>query len=329
MKTSLIAIVTRFVRRPFPPAIAAFSFITSALAADVCTPPPPNMVASWRAEWSAHNAENASNSGILQGGVTFMPGKVGYAFTLDGTGAVNIPNQGSEGPLNFQGSDFTVDAWVRLTGNGRVIFQNYSGVSYYQLSIAANQYAAFSLRDFDGNGITVIGTRTLNDGLWHHIAGVREGSTARIYVDGVEENNTTNQIVGGVQIICQYAHIGGGNSGPDNCYEAFADEAFFTGQIDEVDLFRRALTPTEVADIYNAGSAGKCRTCTPPPPNMVSWWTGDGNPNDSSGSNYNGTLSGDVALTVGEVDEAFTFSGTNGEVILPNSASAPLLNFFT
>src|SRR5207244_9732719 len=50
-------------------------------------------------------------------------------------------------------------------------------------------------------------------------------------------------------------------------------------------------------------------------------------PNDISGDNYNGTLSGGVTFTPGEVNQAFTFNGTDGEVVLPASASAPLLNF--
>src|ERR1043166_679966 len=66
--------------------------------------------------------------------------------------------------------------------------------------------------------------------------------------------------------------------------------------------------------------------CAPPPPNMVGWWPGDGNPNDISGDNYNGTLSGGVTFTAGEVNQAFTFNGTDGEVILPPSNAAPLLN---
>src|ERR1043166_4029528 len=61
--------------------------------------------------------------------------------------------------------------------------------------------------------------------------------------------------------------------------------------------------------------------CTPPPPNMVGWWPGDGNANDISGDNYNGTLSGGVTFAPGKVEQAFTFNGTDGEVILPNSAS--------
>ena len=88
----------------------------------------------------------------------------------------------------------------------------------------------------------MVGTTTLNDGLWHHVVGVRADKTGRMYVDGVEENNDTNPLVVGVNIICYYAHIGGGNFGPDNCYEEFAEQYFFTGQIDEVALFRRALT---------------------------------------------------------------------------------------
>ena len=59
---------------------------------------------------------------------------------------------------------------------------------------------------------------------------------------------------------------------------------------------------------------------------MVSWWPGDGNANDIQGCN-DGTLSGGVTFAPGEVDRAFTFNGTDGEVILPDSSSAPLLNF--
>jgi hypothetical protein len=33
---------------------------------------------------------------------------------------------------------------------------------------------------------------------------------------------------------------------------------FFSGLIDEVEIFNRALTAQEIAAIYNAGSTGKC-----------------------------------------------------------------------
>jgi hypothetical protein len=44
-----------------------------------------------------------------------------------------------------------------------------------------------------------------------------------------------------------------------NAYTVNAD---FIGDIDELDLFNRALSTAEIANIYNAGSAGKCQTVT-------------------------------------------------------------------
>ena len=35
---------------------------------------------------------------------------------------------------------------------------------------------------------------------------------------------------------------------------------FWPGLIDEVEIFNRALLPSEIADIFNAGSEGKCKS---------------------------------------------------------------------
>ena len=60
---------------------------------------------------------------------------------------------------------------------------------------------------------------------------------------------------------------------------------FWNGLIDEVEVFNRALSDSEIQAIYSAGSAGKCKTCTAP----LDWWPAEGNANDIKGSN-NGTL---------------------------------------
>ena len=64
------------------------------------------------------------------------------------------------------------------------------------------------------------------------------------------------------------------------------------------------------------------QTCTPPPPNMVSWWPGDGNANDIQGSN-NGTLLNGATFPTGEVGQAFSFDGTNDFVDVPTSNGLP------
>src|SRR5438067_5189192 len=56
------------------------------------------------------------------------------------------------------------------------------------------------------------------------------------------------------------------------------------------------------------------QTCTPPAPNMVSWWPGDGNANDIQGSN-NGTLEGEATFSAGKVGQAFKFNGNQSDGI--------------
>ena len=57
------------------------------------------------------------------------------------------------------------------------------------------------------------------------------------------------------------------------------------------------------------------QTCTPPPPNMLSWWPGDGNANDIQGSD-NGSLQNGVAFVPGMVGQAFSFDGVDDKVFI-------------
>lgn len=97
----------------------------------------------------------------------------------------------------------------------------------------------------------------------------------------------------------------------------------FTGLLDELEIFNRALSTSEIQSIANAGSAGKCRTCTPPPSGMTAWWAGDGNANDIQGSN-NGTLMNGATIATGEVGQAFSFDGVNDFVDVPTSSGLPI-----
>src|SRR5262249_51356664 len=129
----------------------------------------------------------------------------------------------------------------------------------------ASHRANLFVRDAAGNSVSATGTRTINDGAWHHIAGLRQGTTALIYVDGVEEGSASNQSLGSVDTNCGTAFIGAGNS--IAVCPTTAVENFFNGFIDEVELVKgRALSASEIQAIYNAGSAGKCRPTPTPTP---------------------------------------------------------------
>src|SRR5205085_562953 len=70
------------------------------------------------------------------------------------------------------------------------------------------------------------------------------------------------------------------------------------------------------------------QTCTPPPPNMVSWWPGDGNATDIQGGN-NGTLQNGATFAPGMVGQAFSFDGVNDFVNAPSTASLNLTTAVT
>ncbi|HEX5399643.1 MAG TPA: FG-GAP-like repeat-containing protein [Verrucomicrobiae bacterium] len=71
------------------------------------------------------------------------------------------------------------------------------------------------------------------------------------------------------------------------------------------------------------------QTSDPAPPGLVAWWRGEGNANDSIGTN-NGTLSpSGAAYAAGKVGEGFLFNGTNGYVQIPDSPALNQTNEFT
>src|SRR5207249_3420823 len=107
----------------------------------------------------------------------------------------------------------------------------------------------------------------------------------------------------------------------------------FTGQLDEIDVFNRALSPNEIAAIHQAGSAGKCPPagCVTPPSGLISWWPAEGNANDVAGGN-SGTITtefpGQVLFSDGKVGKAFDFHGANFVEIPPIPLNSFTLEFW-
>ena len=62
--------------------------------------------------------------------------------------------------------------------------------------------------------------------------------------------------------------------------------------------------------------------CVTPPPDMISWWPGDGNANDIQDGN-NGTLQGEATFAPGEVSQAFSFNSNGYVQVQDNSNLEP------
>src|SRR6185369_6506616 len=160
----------------------------------------------------------------------------------------------------------------------------------------------------------------------HHVALVRSGTNLVFYIDGVPDV-ATNVLSGSISRINNTANLTVGRS---VCVRIDGTSPF-TGQLDELAVYNRALSDLEIQEIYNAGGAGKCPPvsephCVQPPSGLVGWWKGDGGTTDAVGSN-NGALVGNASFAAGVAGQAFSFDGDNDSVMIGNPATLQLQNF--
>ena len=104
-------------------------------------------------------------------------------------------------------------------------------------------------------------------------------------------------------------------------------EAFWDGGIDELSIDGRALSCNEIATAWQGGAVGFSNIAgdASPADGRAGRWQGEGNSNDSAGTN-NGTLGGGATATAaGVIGQAFSFNGaTNAIVDLPSTANGNL-----
>src|SRR5262249_28616802 len=201
----------------------------------------------------------------------------------------------------------TIDAWINPSQFGAATTVIAGRPSSYQLDLLANGHVRFAY-PFGGSVSQFFDSATvmpLNQ--WTHVAGVFDGQTIFVYVNGVLQSLTGR--AGPIDSQTKPFQIGGFN------HPGGFVGGFFTGAIDEVELFDRALSAEEVSAIFQAGAAGKCK-CDPEPTGLVSWLPGNGDANDIRGGAV-GQVQG-ATFAAGKVGQGFRFNGS-GLISLPHS----------
>ena len=229
--------------------------LTAASVPGACTPPPSGMVGWYPGDGDARDISTTHNNGMLQGGATFATGLVGQAFSLNGTDAYV---QASANVAQDPTTAGSLDAWVffnqlpSVAGHPmQVIAKGGVGTDF---EIGADTDDLFKF--YIGAGTSVFSNTAAQTGLWYHIAGTWDSTVGlKIYVNGTLENTNTALVTRGQS--GQPLEIGN--------HPVFGPR-LFDGLIDEVEIFNRALSQTEIQAIVDAGSFGKCKgTPTPTP----------------------------------------------------------------
>ncbi|MDO8742198.1 MAG: LamG-like jellyroll fold domain-containing protein, partial [bacterium] len=218
---------------------------------------------------TALDTSGLANTLTLINNPTRITGKVNQALSFDGIASTAFCTDASCGgttKLDMGTSDWTVSAWVKTapaaTGNivtksGFICGGNPDGWTVYisgtgTLQAGLNDSAAGCVFSPSDGAI-------INNGSWHHITTVfnRAGNVVR-YVDGIQTGTTASiASLSGVSIDSSAEFRIGSR-------DATGDSGFLSGAIDDVRIYPRALSLSEIQALSAAGTPAPVSDTTAP-----------------------------------------------------------------
>jgi hypothetical protein len=194
-----------------------------------------------------------SNNATLQGGATFTAAKVGQAFNF-----TNAPNASTGQYANVVtpvglpvgNAARTLELWFRtattLSSSPNAALIQYGAPAMEQTFGLVTTAVAPGKLYFNGGGDDLAGTTTLQPNTWYHAAVTYDGATVKLYLNGQLESSKPTAALN-TTLDANGLTIG-----------LRPGSAVWNGQIDEIDIFNRALSLAEIQAIYYAGANGKC-----------------------------------------------------------------------
>jgi hypothetical protein len=142
---------------------------------------------------------------------------------------------------------FSYAVWIKMTGNAPVSSAYIIALQGTQsLNLAVNystNYLATILYPAMGSNLNDNTSHNMNDSTWHFVVLTWSGTTLTLYRDGSNVGSSS----------ASAANAGGG-TGSIGVNGTGGNSTYFPGDIDEVGIWSRALTTTEISDLYNGGA---------------------------------------------------------------------------
>lgn len=196
------------------------------------------------------------------------------------------------------GESYTITCWAKvITQKNQTIFAKRVDAGLgYEVNVNGAGVFHVNMRGNPGNvnlGTNASVASTLSTNQWYHLAMVVNATdkTLKIYVDGVLNNTSTATQVGtldvnaDIDVFIGYTSAGGGR--------------YFAGQLDNLRVWNKAFTPTELQADMTTISVDNTTS------NLLAAWdfeniTGNTAP-DVSGKGHNGTISGTMVTGEREI----------------------------
>jgi hypothetical protein len=250
--------------------VGSFWIVAAVMAAgcaphvlDVVDPPNPllrDLVGWWSLDDGpgstvARDSSGNGNDGTLvraDPAKAWIPGVSGTCLELLGAGHVQVPRSRTIDAIT---DEVTVSAWIYFEGS----VSDYGTALSREIGTTVNQHYHVSLDSREQPNL-FIGTYPMGPSgqltvaqltsattaprfTWKHLAGVYDGATARLYVDGVQVGSQT--FSGPFAPDSTPLILGGNGNGV-----ALGVTEEFPGRIDELMLYKRALSADEIGSLF-------------------------------------------------------------------------------
>ena len=255
--------------------------------------------------------------GTLTNGPVWVAGQLGDALYFDGSNdLVSVPHHAT-----FTQVPMTVSAWFKLdtlpttrSEHGTIIDKRHTDDPYASWTLYVNEALGnkirFQIRDSSETGYWLDSAASAVTNTWYHVVGTIDAShNAKLYVNGALEPDDDN--IGSLFSSNDEIRIGAGWSGGNR----------LDGVVDDVRFYDRALSESEVADLYNEASGGP----------IAHWKFDDGTgviAIDSVGG-HDGTLVNSPSWVTGHLDDALSFDGSNDAVRVPHADTLSITETMT
>ncbi len=288
--------------------------------------PTNGLVSYWGFNGNANDISGNGNNGTVAGATLTADrfGNANSAYNFNGTNNYIYNNNPVNLPLG--GTSRTVSAWIKTNSTywGRMVL-NYGGAQSSLCEIGIGTNGGTNINTLYGFGGSVV----IASNQWVHVVSTYDAatSTSKLFANGVLiTTNTTATITPTTN---GALWIGRG------LFKAANDAYYWLGQLDDISIYNRALSTTEVQQLYT-GSVTVDSSCPPLSGTLsnglVAYYPFCGNANDASGNNNNGTVNG-ASLTTdrfGNANSAYNFNGTSNYIDLGiNSAINSILGDFS
>lgn len=218
---------------------------------------PSSPVAEYKFDTDASDTSGNAHNGTATG-ATIASGIASFDGTDD---YIRVPDSAAFSFTDGSGNDepFSISVWVHPTtptGSGEVIvFKYYVPDAQQEWGLQFIATGAIQMACFTTGGKFVAGrsTSTYTQNAWMHIVATYDGSETTggftIYVDGTDDTGTpaSSTPYTGMTAGTEDVFIGAFRSA------ATTYGADFTGDMDNIRIYDRELTSSDVTDLYNEG----------------------------------------------------------------------------